>query len=63
MFDDWRYHAFITNSDPAVLGTLAAGLEHRCHAIVEQVIAEMKSGPLAHLPSGRQHVLTRKAAV
>ena len=26
---------------------------HRAHAIVEQVIADLKSGPLAHLPSGQ----------
>jgi hypothetical protein len=25
---------------------------HRDHAVVEQVIAELKDGPLAHLPSG-----------
>src|SRR5699024_7357859 len=28
-----------------------AGRRHRGHAIVEQVIAELKGGPLAHLPS------------
>ena len=26
---------------------------HRDHAVVEQVIAELKAGPLAHLPSGK----------
>jgi len=26
--------------------------EHRVHAVVEQSIAELKGGPLAHLPSG-----------
>src|SRR3954466_9764769 len=31
---------------------LAAEAAHRDHAIVEQVIAELKAGPLAHLPSG-----------
>ena len=25
---------------------------HRAHAIIEQVIADLKNGPLAHLPSG-----------
>jgi len=30
---------------------LAAGATHRDHAIVEEVIAELKNGPLAHLPS------------
>src|SRR5439155_5660879 len=32
---------------------LAAQAAHRAHAIVEQVIADLKNGPLAHLPSGR----------
>ena len=31
---------------------LAAESAHRAHAIVEQVIADLKNGPLAHLPSG-----------
>jgi hypothetical protein len=30
-----------------------ADQRHRDHAIVEQVIAELKAGPLAHLPSGK----------
>lgn len=49
LFDTYRYHAFITNSD---LGAVDADKLHRGHAIVEQVIAELKGGPLAHLPSG-----------
>jgi len=31
---------------------LAAEAAHRGHAIIEQVIAELKDGPLAHLLSG-----------
>jgi len=31
---------------------LAAETDHRDHAIIEQVIAELINGPLAHLPSG-----------
>ena len=31
---------------------LEAEKAHRAHAIVEQVIADLKHGPLAHLPSG-----------
>jgi len=31
---------------------LAAEAAHRGHAIIEQVIAELKDGPVAHLPSG-----------
>jgi hypothetical protein len=32
---------------------VVAESQHRGHAIVEQVIADLKAGPLAHLPSGR----------
>lgn len=49
LFTAWRYHAFITNS---TLTTIDADQTHRRHAIIEQVIAELKGGPLAHLPSG-----------
>lgn len=50
LFAAYRHHAFITNS---TLGMVQADQRHRDHAIVEQVIAELKDGPLAHLPSGR----------
>ena len=50
LFPAWRYHAVFTNS-PLVM--LQAEADHRRHAIVEQVIADLKNGPLAHLPSGR----------
>ena len=46
----YRHHGFITNS---TLGLVEADERHRDHAIVEQVIAELKDGPLAHLPSGK----------
>jgi hypothetical protein len=49
-FAVYRYHAIFTDSPEAML---AAEATHRDHAIVEQVIAECKNGPLAHLPSGR----------
>jgi len=45
-----RHHAVFTNSP---LTMLQAETCHRGHAIVEQVIADLKNGPLAHLPSGR----------
>jgi hypothetical protein len=32
---------------------LQAERSHRGHAIVEHVMADLKNGPLAHLPSGR----------
>ena len=50
LFAAWRHHAFITNSD---LSATEADQRHREHAHVEQVIAEVKNGPLAHLPSGK----------
>ena len=49
LFTAYRYHAVFTNSP---LPMLEAEKAHRAHAIVEQVIADLKSGPLAHLPSG-----------
>jgi hypothetical protein len=50
LFAAHRHHAFITNS---TLSLVQADQAHRGHAIVEQVIAELKDGPLAHLPSGK----------
>ncbi len=49
LFTVYRYHAVFTNSP---LPMLAAEKAHRAHAIIEQVIADLKNGPLAHLPSG-----------
>jgi len=45
----WRHHAIFTDS-PLLM--LAAETDHRDHAIIEQVIADLINGPLAHLPSG-----------
>jgi hypothetical protein len=72
LFPVWRYHAAFTNS-PFVL--VQAEAQHRGHAIIEQVFAELIDGPLAHLPSGHfnannawlaciaiAHNLTRAAA-
>jgi len=50
LFTVYRYHAVFTNSP---LPMLQAEKAHRGHAIVEQVIADLKDGPLAHLPSGK----------
>ena len=50
LFAVYRYHAVFTDSPEPML---AAEATHRDHAIIEQVIAELKNGPLAHLPSGR----------
>jgi hypothetical protein len=49
-FAVYRYHAVFTDNPEPMLDAEAT---HRDHAIVEQVIAELKNGPLAHLPSGR----------
>ena len=49
LFPAWRHHAVFTDTD---LPMLTAEADHRRHAIIEQVIADLKNGPLAHLPSG-----------
>jgi hypothetical protein len=72
-FAVYRYHAVFTDNPEPML---AAEATHRDHAIIEQVIAELKNGPLAHLPSGQfaanaawlacaaiAHNLTRAAGV
>jgi len=50
LFTAWRYHAVFTDSP---LPMLAAEADHRRHAVIEQVNADLKGGPLAHLPSGK----------
>ena len=49
LFPDWRHHPFLTNRTDAITIVEA---EHREHAVVEQVIAELKDQALAHFPSG-----------
>jgi hypothetical protein len=49
LFTAWRYHAVFTDSPEPML---AAEQTHRQHAVIEQVHADLKAGPLAHLPSG-----------
>jgi hypothetical protein len=49
LFPAWRYHAVFTDS-PFEL--IQAEGQHRDHAVVEQVFADITSGPLAHMPSG-----------
>ena len=49
LFSLYRYHAVFSDS-PLVL--IQAEKTHRGHAIIEQVNADLKQGPLAHLPSG-----------
>jgi hypothetical protein len=49
LFPAWRHHAVFTGSP---FGLLQAEGQHRDHAVVEQVLAGVTSGPLAHMPSG-----------
>ncbi len=49
LFRVWRHHAIFTDSP---LPMLAAEADHRRHAIIEQVIADLKNSALAHVPSG-----------
>jgi hypothetical protein len=49
LWPDWRHFCFITNRTQDI-GVVEA--EHREHAVVEQVIADLKDQALAHFPSG-----------
>ena len=49
LFPVWRYHAVFTDSP---FERVQAEGQHRDHAVVEQVFADVTSGPLAHMPSG-----------
>lgn len=49
LWPDWRHHCLITNRKDALA---LAEAEHREHAVVEQVIADLKDQALAHFPSG-----------
>ena len=50
LFTVYRYHAVFTDNPEPMLDAEAT---HRDHAIIEQVIADLKDSALAHLPSGR----------
>ena len=52
LFDTYRHPAFFTTTDKEAMDTVVADKTHRGHAIIEQVHADLKNGPLAHLPSG-----------
>jgi hypothetical protein len=49
LFPAWRYHAVFTDSP---FEMIQAEEQHRGHAVIEQVFADLGDGPLAHLPSG-----------
>jgi hypothetical protein len=50
LFNQYRYHGGFTDS-PFILQQAEA--QHRGHAVIEQVNADLIDGPLAQLPSGR----------
>jgi Transposase DDE domain group 1 len=52
LWPDWRHFAFITNRRDDIALVEA---EHRDHAVVEQVIADLKDQALQHFPSGHFH--------
>jgi len=49
LWPDWRHFAFVTNRSEDIALVEA---EHRDHAVVEQVIADLKDQALQHFPSG-----------
>jgi hypothetical protein len=52
LWPDWRHFCLLTNRTQDLVVVEA---EHREHAVVEQVIADLKDQALAHLPSGEFH--------
>jgi hypothetical protein len=52
LWPDWRHFCLVTNRTDALAVVEA---EHRDHAVVEQVIAELKDQALVHFPSGEFH--------
>jgi hypothetical protein len=52
LWPDWRHFGFITNRTE---GLALVDAEHRDHAVVEQVIADLKGQALARFPSGDFH--------
>jgi hypothetical protein len=52
LWPDWRHFCLITNRTDDIALVEA---EHRDHAVVEQVIADLKDQALAHFPSGHFH--------
>jgi hypothetical protein len=50
LWPDWRHFCFLTNRTDDI-ATVEA--EHREHALVEQVIVDLKDQALAHFPSGQ----------
>ena len=49
LWPDWRHFAFLTNRTEDIV---LVESEHRDHAVVEQVIVDLKDQALVHFPSG-----------
>lgn len=60
LFDTWRYHAAFTDSP---LSLKDAERDHCRHAVVEQVIADVKNSAFAHAPSGHFHARATTATI
>ncbi len=50
LWPDWRHFCFLTNRTQSIAVVEA---EHRQHAVVEQVIADLKDQAMVHFPSGQ----------
>ena len=50
LFPSWQHYPFLTNRDEPLHLVEA---EHRRHAVIEQVIRDLKEQALAHFPSGQ----------
>jgi hypothetical protein len=50
LFPAWRYHAVSADSS---FELVQAEEQHRGHATIEQLLADLSDGPLARLPSGK----------
>jgi hypothetical protein len=60
LFPAWRYHAVFTDSPYELV---QAEEQHRGHAIIEQLLADLNDGPLAHLPSGKFNAIAAWLAI
>jgi hypothetical protein len=49
LWPDWRQFAFVTNRTEDIT---IVEVEHRDHAVIEQVIADLKAQAFVHFPSG-----------
>ncbi|MCA1701042.1 MAG: IS1380 family transposase, partial [Actinobacteria bacterium] len=52
LWPDWRHFCLVTNRGEEIA---IVEVEHREHAVVEQVIADLKDQALQHFPSGHFH--------